>query len=93
MSHLSDIVPGQLEMLSVSKCGTIGCGRLSGRLLVDGDRSTFSIDQPQKGESVLPLTGRSVPISVRRHAANTHRHIKLTCRDKETKRQRDRGQS
>lgn len=29
-----------------------------------------------------PLTGRSVPISVRQRAASTHTHIKLTCKTK-----------
>lgn len=51
-------------------------------------QGTFRVYHPQKRKSkVLPLTGRSVLISVRRHAASTHTRIKLTCGDKETRRQ------
>lgn len=43
-----------------------------------------------KGSGVLPLTGRSVLISVRRHEANTRTRIKLTCKT-ETGRQSEDG--
>lgn len=43
-----------------------------------------------KGNSVLPLTGRSVLISVRRHEASTRTRIKLTCKT-ESERQSEGG--
>ncbi len=56
---------------------------------IEGDSHSRSRHRKSNCKNVLPLTGRSVLISVRRHAANTRTHIKLTWKT-ETERQRER---
>lgn len=85
LSGCSDTPPRRLAVIPLSNCGRVALERAFMEL--HRDTSTFRIHEPQEGRSVLPLTGRSVPTSAHPHAANTHRRIKLTCRDTETKRQ------
>lgn len=55
---------------------------------IEGESHSHFRHRKSNWKNVLPLTGRSVLISVRRHAANTHTHIKLTW-----KRERERERS
>lgn len=58
---------------------------------IEGESHSCSRHRKSNCKNVLPLTGRSVLISVRRHAANTRTHIKLTWKT-ETERQREGSQ-
>lgn len=58
---------------------------------IEGESHSAFRHRKLNWKNILPLTGRSVLISVRRHAANTHTHIKLTWKT-ETVRQRERSQ-
>lgn len=54
-----------------------------------GESLSSFMNRKAKWKNFLPLTGRSVLISVRRHAANTHTHIKLTCKKQRKRRKRE----